>query len=51
MANGQLVEQRPGTDGDTWVWEQDEPMATYLVQVLTGEYEVLDGGAGRRRRR
>ncbi len=44
VANGQLVEQRPGTDGDTWVWEQDEPMATYLLQVLTGEYEVLDGG-------
>ena len=27
----------------------DEPMATYLVQLLTGDYEVLDGGVGRRR--
>ena len=45
IANGQLVEQREGPDGDTWVWEQREPMATYLVQLLTGDYEVLDGGA------
>ena len=41
----QLVEERAGADGTTWVWEQDEPMATYLVQVLIGPYYVLDGGA------
>ena len=33
-----------GPEGDTWVWEQREPMATYLVQVLTGDYAVLDHG-------
>ena len=44
IANGHLVDQRDGPDGDTWVWEQREPMATYLIQLLTGDYEVLDGG-------
>ena len=44
MANGELLEQRAGPEGDTWVWEQREPMATYLVQMLTGDYEVLDHG-------
>ena len=44
MANGELLEQRAGPEGDTWVWEQREPMATYLVQVLTGEYQILDHG-------
>ena len=44
MANGELVEQRSVPDWDTWVWEQREPMATYLTQVLTGDYAILDGG-------
>jgi aminopeptidase N len=44
VANGHLVEERPGPRGTTWVWEQREPMATYLVQLLIGDYEVLDGG-------
>jgi aminopeptidase N len=44
IANGHLVDRRDGARGDTWVWEQREPMATYLIQLLTGDYEVLDGG-------
>jgi aminopeptidase N len=44
IANGHLVEQRTGRLQDTWVWEQREPMATYLIQLLTGDYAVLDGG-------
>ena len=44
VANGELVEQRSVLDWDTWVWEQREPMATYLIQVLTGDYAILDGG-------
>ena len=26
------------------VWEQRQPMATYLVQLLTGDYEILERG-------
>jgi aminopeptidase N len=45
IANGHLVDRREGRNRDTWVWEQREPMATYLIQLLTGDYEVLDGGS------
>ena len=44
IANG---EQLPPIDDGldtTWVWEQREPMSTYLVQVLVGDYVVIDGG-------
>lgn len=44
VANGELVEERPGNGTTTWVWEQREPMATYLVQLLIGDYAILDGG-------
>ena len=44
VANGELVSQSTTDDGGaTWVWRQDEPMATYLVQLLTGDYELIDG--------
>jgi len=48
VANGAHVSTTPGSAGDTWVWRQDEPMATYLVQVLTGDYELIEdtGPAG-----
>ncbi len=44
VANGELIEQRVGPEGDTFVWDQRQPMATYLVQLLTGDYEILDRG-------
>lgn len=44
VANGHLVEQRAGAGTTTWVWEQRDPMASYLVLLLTGDYEVLDAG-------
>jgi aminopeptidase N len=44
VANGRLVEQRPAPGGSTWVWDEPAPMATYQVQVLTGDYQVLAGG-------
>ena len=43
IANGELVSTTPSADGDTWVWRQDDPMATYLIQVLTGDYEIVEG--------
>ena len=44
VANGELVEQTTTSGQTTWVWDQVEPMSTYLVQLLTGEYSVVDGG-------
>lgn len=44
IANG---EQQPSVDAGastTWIWVQRDPMSTYLVQLLIGEYTVIDGG-------
>jgi aminopeptidase N len=45
VANGRLVDQRPGASRTTWVYEQTQPMATYLATVQIGRYEArsLDG--------
>jgi aminopeptidase N len=43
VANGELVATTSRDDRSTWRWEQAEPMATYLVLVLVGDYEIVDG--------
>ncbi|HUC33157.1 MAG TPA: M1 family metallopeptidase, partial [Ilumatobacteraceae bacterium] len=42
VANGSLTTHRTEGDHEVWEWEQDEPMATYLVQLLTGHYEIVE---------
>jgi aminopeptidase N len=39
LANGELVERRVKASRTTWVYEQPEPMATYLATVQIGRYE------------
>ena len=37
------VEQRnDGRAATTWVWQEDRPMTTYLILLLTGDYEIVD---------
>ncbi len=43
IANGALIDHTSTATADTWVWQEDRPMATYLIQLLTGDYEVVDG--------
>ena len=43
VANGELVEHSTDAAGETWVWDNPDPTTTYLLQVLTGDYEVIDG--------
>jgi len=43
VANGVLREHRTADDHEIWTWDQVDPMATYLVQLLTGDYEVIEG--------
>lgn len=43
VANGALVDHTSTDTTDTWIWQEDRQMATYLVQVLTGDYEIVDG--------
>jgi aminopeptidase N len=38
-ANGLLVERSPAEEGwTTWVWQADDPMATYLATVNIGDF-------------
>ncbi len=41
-ANGALI-QRGGGDA-AWIWASDDPMSTYLVHLVIGDYELVDGG-------
>ncbi|WP_158854309.1 M1 family metallopeptidase [Saccharothrix deserti] len=41
LANGVLVDRRAGGSSTTWVYEQAEPMASYLASVQIGQYERL----------
>ncbi len=44
VANGDLVSSNLSADGDgrVWIWDQSEPMTTYLIQVLTGPYSIIE---------
>ena len=44
MANGALEGTVDAGGESTWTWRQDEPMATYLVMLLIGDYVLRDGG-------
>jgi aminopeptidase N len=44
VANGELVDEIHAADEVTWVWEEHEPMASYAILMITGDYEVVDGG-------
>jgi aminopeptidase N len=47
IANGTLALQHRGASRTTWVYEQPEPMATYLATVQIGRYQAaaLSGAA------
>jgi aminopeptidase N len=43
IANGELAAHQTDGSHDTWVWQETRPMSTYLVQVITGHYDLIDG--------
>ena len=43
VANGALIDHTSTASTETWIWQEDRPMATYMIQLLTGDYEVVDG--------
>lgn len=45
VANGALVDIVADDDSTTWVWEQDEPMASYLALLLVDDYDLVDDGS------
>ena len=40
VANGLLRESRVAGDTTTWIWDQREPMATYLATVAIGDFTI-----------
>ncbi|WP_084721594.1 M1 family metallopeptidase [Rhodococcus marinonascens] len=46
VANGALVSKRTRASQTTWVYEQTEPMSSYLATIQIGPYERRDIGSG-----
>jgi aminopeptidase N len=44
VANGTLAGSVTEAGWTTWTWEQPEPMASYLVTLLVGDYALVDAG-------
>ncbi len=42
VANGRLVSSAAVGDRRRWVWETDRPMASYLVLVAVGDYDLVE---------
>jgi aminopeptidase N len=42
VVNGSLLAQTVHGSHTTWVYDQPEPMATYLASVQIGQYELID---------
>ncbi|MEI7548670.1 MAG: M1 family metallopeptidase, partial [Actinomycetota bacterium] len=43
VANGDLVDHRTEDGHEVWVWHEARPMTTYLIQLFTGDYEIIKG--------
>ena len=46
LANGVLTEKRRAASRTTWVYEQQEPMASYLATIQIGRYDLVPLGSG-----
>ena len=44
VANGRLVAADTVNGRTTWVWDEPDPMATYLATVAIGSFSIVDGG-------
>ncbi|MET4095670.1 M1 family metallopeptidase [Arthrobacter sp. UYCu712] len=47
VCNGVLISRSSRSSRETWVYEQAEPMATYLATVQIGRYELLALNSGK----
>ncbi|TYB69010.1 M1 family metallopeptidase [Nonomuraea sp. PA05] len=42
IANGVLFDRRRGAGTTTWIYDQAEPMASYLASVQIGRYQIIE---------
>ena len=44
ISNGKLISVKPDADGDTktWDWKQTEPLSSYLISVIAGDFVEKD---------
>ncbi|HZX55069.1 MAG TPA: M1 family metallopeptidase, partial [Ilumatobacteraceae bacterium] len=42
VANGAMLDHTSAASTDTWIWQEDRPMATYMIQLLTGDYQIIN---------
>ncbi len=43
VASGRLVSHDVIDGHEVWTWRTDDPMPPYLAQVITGDYELVEG--------
>jgi aminopeptidase N len=46
VANGVMVSHTTDpsrSSGELWIWDQPDPMTTYLIQLMTGSLDIVDG--------
>ncbi len=43
IANGHLLSHDTVEGREVWTWRCDDPMPPYLAQVITGDYELVEG--------
>lgn len=43
VANGVATTRPAPGEAGPWVWEMDDPMASYLVQIMVGDFELIEG--------
>lgn len=44
VVNGRLVDHQTIGESTTWNWEIAAPVATYLLEVAIGDYQLIEGG-------
>ena len=43
IANGELTDHHAAGENEVWVWREQRPMTTYLMQLFVGDYQLVTG--------
>ncbi|MCU1399818.1 MAG: peptidase family protein, partial [Acidimicrobiales bacterium] len=45
VANGTMESHESTSAGEVWVWDEDQPMTTYVIQLMTGHLDIVTGAS------